>query len=72
MPPPDGGGIPPLGDDGPDISDLQPLITSIATAASKMGLIQAISGDGFWLYIIVLPSQWEVWRRTQSRRNYWV
>lgn len=72
MPPPDGGGIPPLGDDGPDISDLQPLITSVAMAASNMGLIKAISGDANWLYFIVLASRFEECRRDENRRNYWI
>lgn len=66
MPPPEGAGMPPLGEDGPDISDLQPLTTSVAAATSNMGLIHATSGDAIWLFFIVLPSRFEEWWRTHK------
>jgi len=56
--------MPPLGADGPDISDLQPPTTSDATAVSNTGLIHMISGVAVWLFFMVLPSRFEVWRRT--------
>jgi hypothetical protein len=61
--PPDGGAGG-AGADGPDISDLQPLTTSVATAISRSGLIQLLSENSTWLFFIVLPSRFEVWRRT--------
>ena len=67
--------MPPLGgigEDGPDISDLQPLITSVAIAVIKKDLIHFVADRSAWLFFMVLPSRSEVWRLAQMRRNYWV
>jgi hypothetical protein len=63
--------MPPPGGVGADISDLQPLTISVATAASNMGLVQATSGDANWLYFIILTSRFEECRRYETRRNNW-
>lgn len=61
MPPPEG---------GVETSDLHPLTAKIASAASTVGLNQLFSDSARWLIFMVLPSRSEVWRRSQSRRNY--
>ena len=51
MPPGGGVGEP----DEPDISDLQPPRTMVATTVSNNGLINLITEDSAWLFFIVLP-----------------
>jgi hypothetical protein len=69
MPPEGGGGGEP---DVLDDSDLQPPMTRIAADTSNKGLINWNTDVSAWPFFIVLPSRCEVWRRTLSRRNYWV
>jgi len=69
MPPDEGGGIP-LG--GGEISDLQPLMTRVATAVKIRGLIQTRTDVSVWLCFIILSSWYEVWRHEWNRCNYWV
>jgi hypothetical protein len=63
IPPDGGGGMPP---EEPCASDLQPPMTSAATAANNSGLAQRNSDFVDWLYIIVLPSCCEVWWRRET------
>jgi hypothetical protein len=51
MPPGGGVGAP----DGPDISDLQPPMTMVATIVSNNGLINLSTDESAWLFFIVLP-----------------